>query len=134
MVLLYRLFPYFQVAFFFYIAETSWMCASDFECMLYSFLTIIVYLNTKYLQFTDSKSCSPPSTGLSVGAYIALGVGVPCLIIFILGFLWFCGFLPSFCQRRKGDHCFLTLLFFAFDMECFFCCCLLNTSFSYRSL
>lgn len=93
------------------------MCASDFVCILNSFLTIVVYFNTKHLQCTDSKSCSPPGTGMSVGAYIAVGVGAPCLIIFILGFLWFCGCLPSFCQRRKGDHCFLTLFFSAFDME-----------------
>uniref|UniRef100_A0A1J3D7V8 non-specific serine/threonine protein kinase n=1 Tax=Noccaea caerulescens TaxID=107243 RepID=A0A1J3D7V8_NOCCA len=49
---------------------------------------------------SDTKPCAPPGSGMSLGAYIALGVGVPILIILILGFLWFCGCLPRCWQRR----------------------------------
>lgn len=54
---------------------------------------------------------------MSLGAYIALGVGVPILIILILGFLWFCGCLPR-CWQRRGDYYFFFFSFsLAFDME-----------------
>ncbi|KAG7647955.1 Protein kinase domain [Arabidopsis thaliana x Arabidopsis arenosa] len=51
---------------------------------------------------SDSKPCERPKTGMSPGAYVAIGIGAPCLIIFILGFLWICGCLPR-CGRRRKD-------------------------------
>ncbi|XP_024008635.1 probable LRR receptor-like serine/threonine-protein kinase RFK1 isoform X2 [Eutrema salsugineum] len=53
---------------------------------------------------SDSKPCTPPASGLSLGAYIAIGVGAPFLIISILGLLWFCGCLPRCWQRRKDPY------------------------------
>ncbi|CAH8332569.1 unnamed protein product [Eruca vesicaria subsp. sativa] len=54
--------------------------------------------------FSDSKPCTDPGSGMSTGAYIALGIGVPCLIIFLLGVLWFCGCLPCFGRRRDPNE------------------------------
>ncbi|CAN8303920.1 unnamed protein product [Cochlearia groenlandica] len=51
---------------------------------------------------SDSKPCSRPETGMSQGAKIALGVGVTCLVIFILVVMWLFGCLPS-CGRRRKD-------------------------------
>ncbi|XP_010478344.1 PREDICTED: probable LRR receptor-like serine/threonine-protein kinase RFK1 [Camelina sativa] len=50
---------------------------------------------------SDSKPCERPKTGMSLGAYIAIGIGAPCLIIFIVGILWWCGCLP--CGQRRKD-------------------------------
>jgi len=54
---------------------------------------------------------------MSPGAYIAIGIGAPCLIIFILGFLWICGCLPRCGRQRKGDHFSFFAVLFTFDIE-----------------
>ncbi|KAL1205154.1 putative LRR receptor-like serine/threonine-protein kinase RFK1 [Cardamine amara subsp. amara] len=51
---------------------------------------------------SDSKPCLHPETGMSVGASIAVGVGVPVLILLLVGLLWWCGCLP-FCGPRRKD-------------------------------
>ncbi|EOA37363.1 hypothetical protein CARUB_v10011126mg [Capsella rubella] len=53
---------------------------------------------------SDSKPCSRPDTGMSRGAYIAVGVGAPCLLILIVGILWWCGCLPLCGKRRKDPY------------------------------
>ncbi|XP_010540544.1 PREDICTED: probable LRR receptor-like serine/threonine-protein kinase RFK1 [Tarenaya hassleriana] len=51
---------------------------------------------------SDSKQCSHP--GKSWVAYVVVGIGVPFLVVFILGILWWRGWLPRFFQRSKGPH------------------------------
>ncbi|CAH8355428.1 unnamed protein product [Eruca vesicaria subsp. sativa] len=53
---------------------------------------------------SDSKPCTSPGSGMSLGAKIAIGLGSPCLILFILGVLWFFGCLPKCWQRRKDPN------------------------------
>ncbi|KAF3513254.1 hypothetical protein F2Q69_00008355 [Brassica cretica] len=53
---------------------------------------------------SDSKPCASPGSGMSLGAKIAIGLGSICLIIFILGVLWFFGCLPKCLQRRKDPN------------------------------
>ncbi|KAG2318961.1 hypothetical protein Bca4012_054815 [Brassica carinata] len=53
---------------------------------------------------SDSKPCASPGSGMSLGAKVAIGLGSPCLILFILGVLWFFGCLPKCWQRRKDPN------------------------------
>lgn len=53
---------------------------------------------------SDSKPCASPGSGMSLGAKVAIGLGFPCLILFILGVLWFFGCLPKRWQQRKDPN------------------------------
>ncbi|CAF1928762.1 hypothetical protein Bca4012_072029 [Brassica carinata] len=53
---------------------------------------------------SDSKPCALAGSGMSTGASIGLGIGVACLIIFLLGVLWFCGCLPCFGRRKDPNE------------------------------
>ncbi|CAN6817050.1 unnamed protein product [Brassica oleracea] len=53
---------------------------------------------------SDSKPCASPGSGMSLGAKMAIGLGSICLIIFILGVLWFFGCLPKCWQQRKDPN------------------------------
>uniref|UniRef100_M4EU51 non-specific serine/threonine protein kinase n=1 Tax=Brassica campestris TaxID=3711 RepID=M4EU51_BRACM len=53
---------------------------------------------------SDSKPCALAGSGMSTGASVGLGIGVACLIIFLLGVLWFCGCLPCFGRRKDPNE------------------------------
>ncbi|KAF8089097.1 hypothetical protein N665_0518s0023 [Sinapis alba] len=53
---------------------------------------------------SDSKPCSFPGSGMNSGASIGLGIGIACLIVFLLGVLWFCGCLPCFGRRKDPNE------------------------------